>query len=227
MNELDQALLTGEKVVFATKKHWFSPVRDSAIAVLIVLGSFLLRWLAPQGEGAIISGIGNVFELVANLALIASILWIAWNVFAYVSANFGVSNMRVLRYEGIIQRRSSETLLSAVTDVQLKEPALGRMLGFGDLTIFTQSGDAGKDEFSTVKNAPGLRTAIMEQKTQGYGGAPAAPVSAPPVAVAPPLAPSTPGDPAAAMATLDDMRTKGLITDADYESKKAEILSRL
>ena len=122
MNELDQALLTGEKIVFATKKHWFSPVRDSAIAVLIVLGSFLLRWLAPQGEGAIISGIGNVFELVANLALIASILWIAWNVFAYVSANFGVSNMRVLRYEGIIQRRSSETLLSAVTDVQLHMP---------------------------------------------------------------------------------------------------------
>src|SRR5262245_47540753 len=71
VNELDQSLLTGEKIVFATKKHWFSPVRDSALAVLIVLGSFLLRWLSPEGDGAIVSGIGNVFDLVANIALIA------------------------------------------------------------------------------------------------------------------------------------------------------------
>jgi hypothetical protein len=42
VNELDRNLLTGEEIVFQTRKHWFAPIRDSALAVLLLVGSFLV-----------------------------------------------------------------------------------------------------------------------------------------------------------------------------------------
>jgi hypothetical protein len=232
VNELDQNLLTGEEIVFATKKHWFAPVRDSLVAVLIVIGTFLARGLTPDGDG-LFGTLGNIVDVIANIALIASIAWIAWNILAFFSAHFGVTNMRVLRYEGIIQRRSSETLLGGIQDVRLREPGLGRMLGFGDVEIFTASGDAGRDKFSTIREAGKMRTAVLEQKVQGAVGR--APAEPPPVAAPVAAAPGTPAAPppptaeesAVTLARLAEMRDQGLITTEDFEAKKTEILARI
>ena len=170
MNELDKDLLTGEQIVFQTSKHWFSPVRDSVVAGLLIIGSFIARALAPTGDGFLLGPLGNVIIFLANIAVIVGIAWIAYNVFAFLSAHFGVTNLRVLRKEGILRRRSSETLLTALTDVRLQEPALGRMLGYGDVQVYTAAGMASRDSFETVKGAPELRTAIQEQQLKAKAG---------------------------------------------------------
>jgi uncharacterized membrane protein YdbT with pleckstrin-like domain len=243
VNELDRNLLTDETILFETSKHWFAPVRDSGLAVLIVLGALVLRWLSPSGEG-ILGTIGGWLDWIAVAAVVIAAVWIAYNVFVFVSAHFGVTNMRVLRYEGVIRRRSSETLLAMLTDVQLTEPALGRMLGYGDIRILTSSGAAGEDKFETVKNAGGFRTAIQEQKAASMRPAtPAAvsPAAATPVAATPaaapagaaqpaappPAPPQTADDASATLARLAEMRDQGLITEADFEAKKADILGRM
>ena len=253
MNELDKNLLTGETIVFETRKHWFAPVRDSIIPVLVILVALAVKSLSPSGDN-VFGTIGGWLDLAANIAIIVAILWGVLNVAEFLSAHFGVTNMRVLRYEGLIRRRSSETLLSMLTDVRLDEPALGRMLGYGDLRILTSSGAAGQDTFKTVAAAAHLRTAIQEQKTgpqrpaarpepgpaaapaafaaPAADAAPVAPVS-PPAAMpesattAAPLTAAAADDAAAALARLADMRDQGLITPEDFETKKAEILGRI
>jgi len=233
VNELDGNLLTGEQIIFETKKHWFAPIRASLIAILILLGAVALRWLAPSGDG-IIGGIGGLMDLLSTGLLLVAVAWILYNVAEFLSAHFGVTNMRVLRYEGLIRRRSSETLLAMLTDVRLDEPALGRALGFGNLKILTSSGAAGEDEFMTVAKAKELRTAIQEQKAKMMTGGPApAPVAAPTAslaatpaaAAAPPAAPA--GDTASSLAALDSLRSQGLITEEEYQEKRSEILGRL
>ena len=236
MNELDQNLLTDETILFETKKHWFSLLRDSAIAILIVLGAILARWLSPNGEG-LFGWLGSALDVIANIAILVAIVWIVYNTAVYLSAHFGVTNMRVLRYEGLLRRRSSETLLTMLTDVRLAEPALGRMLGFGDIQVLTASGAAGEDNFKTVMKAAALRTAIQEQKAKTMTGAVAGPVpapAAPPTATPPPAAAPTPAlaalaadDPAARLTQLADLRDKGLITAEEYEAKKTELLGRI
>ena len=216
MNELDRNLLTGEQVVFETTKHWFSPIRTSLIAILILLGALLLRWLAPEG-GPVLGFVGNVFDLVGLVLLIVGIAWVGYNIAEFLSAHFGVTNMRVLRYEGLIRRSSSETLLAMLTDVRLDEPAIGRALGFGNLRILTSSGSAGEDEFKTVAKAKEMRTAIQEQKALSLAG-PAAAASAP-------GAPSA--DTATSLAALDNLHTQGLITEDEYQAKRSEIIGRL
>ena len=231
MNELDRNLLTGEQVVFETRKHWFSPIRTSLIAILILLGALLLRWLAPEG-GPVLGFVGNVFDLVGLVLLIVGIAWVGYNIAEFLSAHFGVTNMRVLRYEGLIRRSSSETLLAMLTDVRLDEPAIGRALGFGNLRILTSSGSAGEDEFKTVAKAKEMRTAIQEQKALSLAGgaapaaaATAAPSSARAAAASAPGAPSA--DTATSLAALDNLHTQGLITEDEYQAKRSEIIGRL
>ena len=236
MNELEPNLLTGEQVVFETKKHWFAPIRASLVAILIILGALVLRWLAPTGDG-FFGSIGNLMDLIAIGLLLFAILWIVYNIAEFLSAHFGVTNMRVLRYEGLLRRRSSETLLPMLTDVRLDEPALGRMLGFGNLKILTASGAAGEDRFMTVAKAKELRTAIQEQKAASMTGGSAAaavaigtapqPVAATPAASAAPAAAPAASETAAALAALESLKTQGLITDEEYQAKRSEILGRI
>ena len=231
MNELDRDLLSGEEVVFETTKHWFAPIRASLIAILIILGALVLRWLAPTGDG-FFGSIGNLMDLISVGLLLFAILWIVYNIAEFLSAHFGVTNMRVLRYEGLLRRSSSETLLPTLTDVRLDEPALGRMLGFGNVKILTASGAAGQDNFMTVAKAKELRTAIQEQKASAMTGGAAAAAVATAATVAPAPAPR-PGtaapapDTAAALAALDSLKAQSLITDQEYQAKRSEILGRI
>jgi PH (Pleckstrin Homology) domain-containing protein len=158
VNELDRNLLTGEQIIFETKKHWFAPIRTSLIAILILLGALVLRVIAPGG-GPVLGFLGNLMDLVSTVLLLVGIVWVGYNIVEWLSAHFGVTNMRVLRYEGLLRRSSSETLLKTLTDVRLEEPAIGRMLGFGNLRILTASGRAGEDDWRTVAKARELRTA--------------------------------------------------------------------
>ena len=38
MSEIDEGLIGGEQIVLRTNKHWFAPVADSGVAVLMLLG---------------------------------------------------------------------------------------------------------------------------------------------------------------------------------------------
>lgn len=235
MNELDRNLLTGEQIIFETKKHWFAPIRTSLIAILILLGALALRVIAPGG-GPVLGFLGNLMDLVSTVLLLVGIVWVGYNIVEWLSAHFGVTNMRVLRYEGLLRRSSSETLLKTLTDVRLEEPAIGRMLGFGNLRILTASGRAGEDDWRTVAKAKELRTAIQEQLAAVTGGAatPEAAARAPARAATPADAPAAapapmaaPADTASSLAALDNLRTQGLITEEEYQAKRSEILGRI
>ena len=57
------------------------------------------RWLSPNGEG-LFGWLGGLLDVIANIAILVAIAWIVYNTAVYLSAHFGVTNMRVLRYEG-------------------------------------------------------------------------------------------------------------------------------
>ena len=104
------------------------------------------------------------------MLLIGGIAWIVYNVVVWRTAEFAVTTLRVLRYEGLVQRRSSETLLTSVSDVKLNVGLVGKSLGYGDLRIFTQSGDAGADNFTTITQPAEFRNAMMTIKLRRTGG---------------------------------------------------------
>ena len=56
MTEIDEGLIGGEQIVLRTNKHWFAPVADSGIAILMLLGVVVLAWIQPnQPDGFLTS----------------------------------------------------------------------------------------------------------------------------------------------------------------------------
>jgi hypothetical protein len=231
---ISESLIANESVVIEVKKHWIAPARDSLWAAgMILLGLFLWYW-NPSGDG-ILGFLWAAIAIARWVLLIGGIAWIVYNIVVWRTAEFAVTNLRVLRYEGLIQRRSSETLLSSVSDVKLNVGIVGKSLGYGDLQIFTQSGDAGADSFRSITKPAEFRNAMMTIKLQDQTAsrpapAPAAPAPAAPVApapVAPAPAAASAEDQAASLVRLAELRDQGVITPEEFEAKKTEILSRM
>jgi uncharacterized membrane protein YdbT with pleckstrin-like domain len=235
MSTIAQNLLSNESVLLEAKKHWIAPVRDSAMAAGLIVAALVVTILLPSGDG-FFGFLWGLLGIARWAAIIVGIAWIAYNIVVWRTAEFAVTSVRVLRYEGLVQRRSSETLLSAVSDVKLTVGFLGKSLGYGDLRIFTQSGDAGADSFRSITNATEFRNAMMNVKIadqMASRAAPApvapAPVAAAPAPVAMPVAPapSNTDDLAARLVKLAELRDQGVISPAEFEAKKTEILSRI
>jgi hypothetical protein len=233
MPSIAENLIASEQIVFGSKKHWLAPARDSIPAVLMLLGAGLITWLMPSSSNSIVDFFAGLMSIARWVLLIGGIGWIVYNIVVWRTAEFAVTSLRVLRYEGFIQRRSSETLLMAVSDVKLNVGIVGKSLGYGDLRIFTQSGDAGADEFKTITQPAAFRNAMMEIKVQDQVASRPAPAPAPVAAPAPaPVAPvasvpSTAEDQAARLVKLAELRDQGVISPAEFEAKKAEILARM
>ena len=235
---VSENLIPNESIVLEVKKHWIAPVRDSLPAVGLILISVLLMAFKPQFTG-FLSFITTLLVWIQWGLFFGGIVWIVYNIVVWRTAEFAVTTLRVLRYEGFLQRRTSETLLSAVSDVKLDVGVVGKSLGYGDIKIMTMSGDAGADQFKSITQATEFRNAMMGQKMaeqtaarapQAAAAAAAAAAPAPVVAPAPaPPAPAAPSaaDSADAIKRLGELRDQGLLTPEEFEAKKAEILSRM
>jgi hypothetical protein len=229
VSEIDEGLLANEQVVTRTNKHWLAPVADSKWAILMLLGVVLLAWIEPnQVSDGFLSFIWRIVDLIQLGLFLGALGWIVYNVIAWRTAEYGVTTMRVRGQEGLLRKRSTDTLLTSLTDVQQKVSAVGRALGFGNLRIMTASGDAGEDNFTTVKGVDAFKKTILEQKA----GASAPIATAKPVQPAPASAPAAAAlapaqGPMAAIDQLAKLRDSGAITDAEFETKKAELLARI
>jgi uncharacterized membrane protein YdbT with pleckstrin-like domain len=227
-----ETMLADETVVAETKKHWMAPVRDSWKAALLLVAAVIVNRLAPDDTSGLITGTAaTILGWVVIGLVVVGVGWIVYNILVWQTAAFAVTSMRVIREEGLLSRRSSATLLRSITDVQMKVPFVGSRLGYGDLAILAQSGQAGADRFQTIVDPETFRTQIMEAKVAADAGATARAAPAAPAADAS-RAPRTAG-PAAApddvdtLTRLAELRDSGAITAEEYETKKAEILSRL
>jgi uncharacterized membrane protein YdbT with pleckstrin-like domain len=228
---IEKNLIPDETVTFETRKHWFAPIQASVVAILMVLGAAVLRWLSPNSDG-FFAFVGNIVDLISVALVIGGAAWIIYNIVEWRTATFAVTNLRVMREEGLLKHRSSATMLSSVSDVQTNQSFIGKNIGFGDIVIYSQSGNAGVDRFRTVVEPMEFRNAIVTAKSASApAAAPVAAAAAPAAAQAP--APSTAATPAASadaattLASLADLRDRGAITAEEYEAKKAELLARM
>jgi uncharacterized membrane protein YdbT with pleckstrin-like domain len=213
-------LLAGEEVVHQTTKHWMAPLRDSIFPVLLLIGAVLVGQIKPEGNDGIVGFIASLAGWIQIGLVVAGVAMIAYNLVAWRTAVFAVTNLRVIREEGLLSRRSSATLLDSITDVKLVIPFIGSRLGYGDLSIVSQSGESGADRFKTITEPEGFRDHILGPNVRATTPvAAAAPTPAP--------EPAVPVDESATLARLAELRDSGAITAEEYDAKKAEILSRI
>jgi uncharacterized membrane protein YdbT with pleckstrin-like domain len=217
---MEANLIEGEEVVFSTTKHWAAPLADSKWAILMIIGAFALGWFEPARTDGLVGFIGRIMELLRLGLFFGGVGWIVYNIVAWRTAELRITNLRVLGQQGLVRSRSTDTLLSSIADVRSRASAVGRMLGYGDVQIFSASGEAGADAFTTIRNAEQAKKVIFEQKTRREAAGMPSPAPAA-------TAPATQSDAMATLESLGRLRDTGVITAEEFEAKKAELLTRI
>ena len=148
---IDEILQPGEKVLYSTNAHWiyFLP----AIIGWIVAGVFLaLSGMVPAGPSVLIC---------LSLAAISAIAALYKTVTAWFhrwTTETDVTNFRVVHKTGFIQRQTFEMSVDKVESVDVNQSILGRILNYGDVTVFGV-GEGGKT-LDTIASPLAFRNAI-------------------------------------------------------------------
>ena len=148
---IDEILQPGERVLYSTNEHWmfFLPAIAAWIAVVVFL--VLSRMVAADVPML-------VCVALAAVAGLAALYWTATAWFHRWTTETDVTNMRVVHKTGFIKRRTFEMSLDKVESVDVNQSILGRILNYGDVTVFGVG--EGKETISTIASPLAFRNSI-------------------------------------------------------------------
>jgi len=215
MGYVDSLLGRNERIVFLTRQHWIQLlpiglVRLLVIGALMVLGALLF---GPTGGFSLAAAI--VLALVPLGDFVRRSAW-WWN------EKYIVTNRRVVQVEGILDKHVIDSSLEKVNDVVLRQSAMGRLLGFGDIEILTAS-EIGINQLTRIHRPIRFKTEMLNQK-ESLGEIDAFQTRAKRLLAS---EPPTSGDIPELIAELDELRQKGILSLAEFDKKKQDLLNRL
>src|SRR5215210_739548 len=234
MRYADSLLSDGERIVLRARQHWLATVIDGRYPWLLFIASFILLFLSQNvgpGTPRDILGYLIVAGFVISLAGLAMVYW------KWMSEDYLVTTRRVVKVDGIINKRSADSSLEKINDAVLEQNLMGRMLNYGDLDILTAA-DVAVDRYRMLNRAPEFKRQMLNQKHELEGEynrpLPSPPLRSAPAAPPPPAAAPAPArremsadEVTRALGGLADLRDRGAISPQEYEAKKADLLGRL
>jgi len=153
-----------------------------------------------------LAGFGFLLLLIPLAIMLRDIL--AWNNHQYI-----VTNRRVIQSSGIFNKDVVDSSLEKVNDVKMTQTFFGRLFDYGDVEILTAS-EAGDNLFKRIGDPIKFKTAMLNAKEKlGYEGTSS-------------HAQHTESIPAQ-IAELDELRKQGIVTDAEFQAKKKEMLAKM
>jgi uncharacterized membrane protein YdbT with pleckstrin-like domain len=230
MAYIDELLGRGEQILYTGRQHMFVLVSNilaelSLIAILIAAGVFSQSAFRGREFGAmqvgqlVLIGCG----IISLIVLISAFLdYLRWNNEEYV-----VTDHRVIQIRGILNKEVIDSSLEKINDIELRQSWLGRIFDFGDIEILTAS-DVGVNSMRKLAHPLDFKRAMLEAKqeqSRGYGYLDPQAVAAYMPQSAPPAAARD--DIEQTLRKLADLRDQGLLSQAEFESKKRELLSRI
>ena len=203
-------LNNGEEVALDLRPHWwyFSKHILTAIPLLFLL------WLSWK--------LGN--DIVWWLWGLLGLLWAGWLGLQYLNwtfTHFVVTNSRVIFRTGVLAKHGVEIPMDRVANINFNQSIWERIIGAGDLEI-ESAGKDGQTKFDDVWHPDAVQQELYRQmeihaKTRaGWNAGTAAPATAAPTASL-----------ADQLQQLADLRDRGVLTTAEFEAKKAQLLERM
>ena len=201
----------GEEVALDLRPHWwfFSKHIATGIPLFVAL--------------VLVLSVGN--KWLNALWAIVAVVWAGWLGLKYLEWNFThfvVTDDRVIYRTGVIAKRGVEIPMERINNINFHQGIWERIIGAGDLDI-ESAGRDGQSHFDDVWHPDGVQQELYRQmevnakkRARWSNPAPAFAPSAP----APPTVPEQ-------LQQLADLRDRGVITAAEFETKKAQLLERM
>ncbi|HNT24084.1 MAG TPA: PH domain-containing protein [Anaerolineales bacterium] len=209
---LESLLSEREKVLLITRQHWFllaSAIFVECVAILIIFAAAVAAAVAFPPFIILIVAVGFLLLMLPLGTMTRDIL-------VWTNRQYLVTNRRVMQIAGIFNKNVTDSSLEKVNDVKMSQSVLGRMFNYGDIEILTAS-ELGVNLFRQIENPIGFKTAMLNAKEELERGEEAYRIPS----VGAPI------DPAVLLTQLAQLRQQGIITEEEFQRKKAELLSKM
>jgi hypothetical protein len=200
---LNSLLGDKEKIILEDHQHWL--VLLGEIATELILSAAII--LLSIGLAVFIGPLA----LLGLLILLAPVASLTRDVLIWSNRKYVITNRRVIQISGVLNKDVVDSSLEKVNDVMLDQSFWGRIFGYGDLEILTAS-EIGVNKIRRIANPVQYKIAMVNAKAQLEGTA---------------AAPSAGSDVPALISQLDALRQKGVITDAEFQEKKAKLMAKI
>ncbi len=205
MGYVETLLAENEEIVIKTRQHWSVLARAFVLNFVLLILIILLAFFASVPLGPI----GMALALLAVIPVLSFVReyleW--WN------EEYLVTNMRVIQAEGIINKHVIDSSLEKVNDVVLTQSFFGRMFDYGDIEILTAS-EVGINLLHKIVEPVKFKTEMLNQKERlGFDE----------------HRPAAGGreDLASLLIGLDELRKRGVLTEEEFQQKKAQLLAKM
>jgi uncharacterized membrane protein YdbT with pleckstrin-like domain len=191
----------GEQVVLDLRPHWsFFAGPTAALVAALVLA-------------IVVHGV-KVLNVASLAVALAALLWILGRYARWATTNFVVTSDRLIHRYGVLAKRGQEILLERINDVSYRRTLLQRVIGAGDLVI-ESAGEKGQEPFDHISHPERVQNTILrtieEVKDRDADR----------------QAGRRELSPLEQIEKLDELRQRGVISQAEFEAKKAQLLDRL
>jgi uncharacterized membrane protein YdbT with pleckstrin-like domain len=194
----------GEEIVLDLRPHWtYFAGPGAALLASLVLAVWVVVTLDT--------------DVVTTLALFVALVALGWVVVRWakwVTTHFVVTTDRLIHRYGVLSKRGKEIPLERLNDISFHKTLIQRMVGAGDLLV-ESAGEQGQQVFDHFSHPERVQNEIHRQieLAQARDAARAA------------------GhrelSPLEQLEKLDELRQRGVISQAEFEAKKAQLLDRL
>jgi membrane protein YdbS with pleckstrin-like domain len=196
----------GEEVAVDVRPHWWYLAGPVLVLGLVIVGAISAAALNTP----------SWVDWVAIAALAVAAAWLLGRYIRWVSTSLVVTNCRLISRSGVFVRNGREIPLAALTDISYHQSLLERLIGAGDV-LLESAGREGREVFPDLPRPARIQQVIAAQLDLLRRGAPVSAGS-----------PGTDTWPITAqIEELDALRRRGLISDAEFEAKKTQLLDRL
>jgi membrane protein YdbS with pleckstrin-like domain len=199
-----------EEVVLDLHPHWWFFAKPlTALVVAVAAGVWALTY---DGTG------DGIIQAVAGVAVVVTLAWFLVTYAQWATTNFVITSDRLIYRHGVLAKKGIEIPLERVNTVFFSQSIFERVLGSGDLVI-ESAGEKGSESFSNVRRPSAVQNEIYRQMEANEnrkfdrighraGGGTGA---------------SIPEQ----IEQLDALRQRGVLSDAEFEAKKADLLRRM
>jgi len=202
---LTRLLGANETVVLVARQHGLILVGEILAEALLTLALIvLITLLAPLLPGLPIA--------LGYFLLILPLVSMTRDILIWRNRQFVVTSRRVIQMSGVLNKNVTDSSLEKVNDVKMAQSFLGRLLDYGDIEILTAS-ELGANLFRHIGQPIRFKTAMINAKAQlerEQGGGRRLAADAPVL-----------------LEQLATLRQHGVLTEAEFQQKKAELLKKL
>jgi uncharacterized membrane protein YdbT with pleckstrin-like domain len=203
-NYLEGLLGENERILLKTHQHWFVLFNKIFLEIILIVIIIAASLFAAAYYPIAIAGL--ILVLVPLAGMLKDIM--VWRNQAYL-----VTTRRVIQIAGVLGKDVVDSSLEKVNDVKLSQSFFGRIFGYGDVEILTAS-ELGVNLFHQIANPVEFKTEMLNAKERlGFEEMG--------------MAAHVSEDIPTMIEKLDGLRRRGVLSEAEFQQKKAELLAKM